>query len=115
MFDAELTPAGRKGWLAVRFGLGAWIMVILGGLFIWAGLAIEDENLAPTIRTLGQVCLAVAAIPCIAGVIQGAAGVMLMPHDAPDLNRKWVYVGFALCFGPMLLVVIYFVLWGRES
>jgi hypothetical protein len=38
-----------------------------------------------------------------------------MPHDGPDLNRKWVYLGFALCLGPMLLVVVYFALWGRES
>ncbi len=113
MFDAELTPAGRKGWLAVQLGLAAWGLVLLGGLFIWAATAINDENLEPTVRTIGRLCLGVAAIPCVAGVIQGAAGVMLMPHDGPDLNRKWVYLGFALCFGPMLLVVVYFILWGR--
>lgn len=115
MFDAGLTPAGRKGLLAARLGAAAWLLVLVGALFLWAGASLDDENLAPGVMVVGRVCFGLAALPCLAGVLQAAAAALLMPHDAPDLNRGWVYGGFAVCLSLLALAVGAFLVWGRDG
>lgn len=108
--DSTLTPAGRTGRSAARFGMIAWAIVATAVVLLLLGRGLTDPILAEGCTSAGRITLGITSIVAVWGLMIGAsAATLVIPGHPPDPGRIWVHAGLGLSGSPLFVVVAYVV------